>query len=124
MMNIGADEALPFETDDGDPRDQIARLESRLDELADAMARCRKIKLISQIAIAAGGIWLLAVAIGVIGFDPMAMMAAIAGVIGGTVMYGSNTTTSREFDAAMKKADALRTELIGRLNLRVVEEGK
>ena len=121
-MNIGAEDAPPSEIEDGDPRDQIARLESQLEELAEALARCRKIKLISQIAIAGGGIWLLAVTIGVIGFDPMAMMAAISGVIGGTVMYGSNTTTSREIDAAMKEAEALRAELIGRLELRVVGE--
>jgi hypothetical protein len=123
-MNIEADQALPFDADHGDPRDQIARLESRLEELADAMARCRKIKLMAQIAITVGGIWLLAVTIGVIGFSPMGMVAAISGVIGGTVLYGSNTTTSREVDAATKKAEALRTELIGRLDLRVVGEGE
>jgi hypothetical protein len=122
-VNIGGENPQSSEIEDGDPRDQIARLESRIEELAEALARCRKIKLISQIAIAGGGIWLLAVTIGVIGFDPMAMMAAISGVIGGTVMYGSNTTTSREIDAAMKEAEALRAELIGRLELRVVGEG-
>jgi hypothetical protein len=121
-VNIGAENAQSSEIEDGDPRDQIARLESRLEELAEALARCRKIKLISQIAIAGGGIWLLAVTIGVIGFDPMAMMAAISGVIGGTVMYGSNTTTSREIDAAMAEAEARRTKLIGGLELRVVED--
>jgi hypothetical protein len=122
-MNIEADGVLRFGTDDSDPRDQIAHLETRLDELADALARCRKVKLISQIAMAGGGFWLLAVTIGAIEFNPMAMIAAISGVIGGTVMYGSNTTTSREVDAAMKEADALRAELIGRLDLRVVGTG-
>ena len=124
MVNIGAENAQSSEIEGGDPRDQIARLESRLEELAEALARCRKIKLISQIAIAGGGIWLLAVTIGIIGFDPMAMMAAISGVIGGTVMYGSNTTTSREIDAAMKEAEARRAALIGGLELRVVGEGE
>jgi len=112
-MNIRANGALPFETDDGDGADEIARLDSQLDELADAMARCRKIRLISQIAIAAGSAWLLATAIGVIGFDPIGLMAAISGVIGGTVMYGSNTTTSRQVDAAIKDAEAMREALIG-----------
>ena len=112
IMNIGANGALPFETDDGDPADEIARLEAQLDELADAMARCRKIRLISQIAIAAGGVWLLAAAIGIIGFDPVGLMAAIAGVIGGTVMYGSNTTTSLQVDAEIEKAEAMRAALI------------
>jgi hypothetical protein len=122
FMNIGAENAQPSETEDGDSRDQIARLESRLEELDEALARCRKIKLMSQIAIAGGGIWLLAVTIGVIGFNSIGMMAAISGVIGGTVMYGSNTTTSREIDAAMRDAEARRAALIGSLDLRVVGE--
>jgi len=119
-VNIETNDAQPFETEDGDPRDQIIGLESRLEELAESMARCRKIKLISQIAIAGGGIWLSAMTAGIIGFDPIGMMAAISGVIGGTVMYGSNTTTSREVDAAIKKAEALRAALIASLDLRVV----
>jgi hypothetical protein len=123
-VNIETDDAQPFETEDGDPRDQIAGLELRLEELAESMVRCRKIKLISQIAVAGGGIWLLAVTAGIIGFDPIGMMAAISGMIGGTVMYGSNTATSREVEAAMKEAEALRAELIGRLDLRVVGQGE
>lgn len=122
-MNITTDNRPLFEAGNSEPRDQIAWLEQRLEELADATARCRKIRLISQIAITAGGLWMLAVTIGLIGFDPLAMMAAISGVIGGTVMYGSNRTTWREIDAAMNDAEAKRAALIGRLNLRVVGEG-
>jgi hypothetical protein len=123
IVNIEADDEEQFEVDDADPRDQIARLEARLEKLADAMARCRKIKLISQVAIAGGAIWMAAATIGIIGFDPVAMMAAIAAVIGGTVMYGSNTTTSQEIDAAIKDAEADRAALISGLKLRVVGEG-
>ena len=122
-MNFGAENARQFEIEDGDPRDQIARLEAQLEELAEAMARCRKFKLISQIAIAGGGLWMVAATFGLIGFDPVAMLAAISGVIGGTVMYGSNTTTSQEIAAATQDAEALRAELIGGLELRVVGEG-
>jgi hypothetical protein len=121
-VKIAADDRPLLDTGDGDPRDQIARLEARIEELADALERCRKVRLISRVAIAAGGVWMLAVTIGVLGFDPMAMMAAISGVIGGTVMYGSNRTTWREVDAATNDAEAKRAELIGRLKLRVVEE--
>jgi hypothetical protein len=123
-VNIEVENDGQLEIDDGDPRDQIARLEARLEELAEAMARCRKIKLVSRIAIAGGGIWMVAATIGVIGFDPVALMAAIAAVIGGTVMYGSNTTTSQEIDAAIRDAEADRAELIGMLKLRVVGEGE
>jgi hypothetical protein len=124
IVNIATGDRPVLETGDGDPSDEIARLEERLEELADAMTRCRKIRLISQIAITAGGMWMLAVTVGVLGFDPIAMMAAISGVIGGTVMYGSNRTTWREVDAAINDAEAKRAELIGRLDLRVVGEGK
>jgi hypothetical protein len=122
IVNIATDDGPLPEAGD-DPRDQIAHLESRLEGLTDALARCRKIRLISQIAIAAGGVWMLAVAIGVLGIDPMAMMAAISGVIGGTVMYGSNGTTWREIDAAINDAEAKRARLIGGLKLRVVGQG-
>ncbi len=123
VVNIATDDGRLPESGD-DPREQIACLESRVEELAEALARCRKIRLISQIAIAAGGIWMLAVTIGVLGVDPMAMIAAISGVIGGTVMYGSNRTTWREVDAAINDAEAKRAALIGRLKLRVVGEGE
>ena len=117
-MDIEAEDTQPSEIED--PRDQIARLELRLDELAEVLTRCRKFKLVSQVAMAAGGIWLLAWTVGLTVFDPIAMMAAIAGVTGGIVMYGSNATTSEEVDAEMKNAEARRAALIGSLKLRVV----
>ena len=123
-MNIEAEDARSSEIEDRDPRDQIAGLELRLEELAEALARCRKFRLISQIAIAGGGMWLLVATTGVIRFDPIAMMAAIAGVIGGIVVYGSNATTSQEVDAEIKNAEAQRAKLIGSLELRVVGEGE
>jgi hypothetical protein len=117
------DNAENFRIEDGDPREQIARLEARIDELAEVMERCRKIILASKVAIAGGGIWMLAVIVGTVGFDPLAMVAAIAAVLGGTVLFGSNTTTAKQISAAMRDAEARRAELIGGLELRVVEDG-
>jgi hypothetical protein len=122
-MNIEADEALTFDADAGDARKEIARLEARLDALADGLSRCRKVKLIAQIALAGGGVWMAAALVGLIAFDPVAFMAAIAGVIGGIVMYGSNATTAQEMEAEMKDAEAKRAALIGALDLRVVSGG-
>jgi hypothetical protein len=73
----------------GDPRDQILRLEAGIEDLTELIGRCRKIILISKIAVAAAGIWLLALTIGITRFDPVAMIGAIAVVIGGTVVLGS-----------------------------------
>ena len=38
--------------DDDDPRDDISRLEARIEELADKIERCRKIMLAARGAIA------------------------------------------------------------------------
>jgi Flp pilus assembly protein TadB len=123
-MNSEANEALSFELGAGDMRDEIARLEARLEELTESLARCGKLRLAAQIAVVGGGIWLVAAMIGIIGFDPVAMMVAIAGVIGGTVLYGSNATTAQQFEAEMKEAEAKRAALIGTLDLRVVGAGR
>src|SRR5579862_7742149 len=101
-MDIEADEALTFDAGAGDVRKEIGRLEARLEELADGLARCRKFKLVSQAALAGGGLWLAAAIVGLVTFDPVAFMAAIAGVIGGIVMYGSNATTTQEMEAEVR----------------------
>ena len=41
--------------DDEDPREQILRLEVQIEELAEAVERCRKTIQISKVAIALGG---------------------------------------------------------------------
>ena len=66
---------------DGEPRSEILRLEVEIEELAEVIERWRKIILFSKIAVAAGGIWLLALTIGIMRFDPVAMIIAV--VIGG-----------------------------------------
>ena len=106
---------------DGDPREQILRLEQRIEELTDVMESCRKSILASKIAIAAGAAWLLAFALGAAGFHPVAMIAALAAVIGGIVVLGSNTGTSKQASTAVKEAEALRIELIDRIDPRPVE---
>jgi hypothetical protein len=108
---------------DDDLREQIARLECQIEERAEAVARCGRIAVVSKAAIAVGGILILAMTLGAIWFDPMTIIGAIAAVIGGTVLFGSNRRTAQDFAAAMKTAEIRRAELIGRVNLRLVGEG-
>ncbi len=45
-------------------------------------------------------------------------------VIGGTVVFGSNTSTSKQAAADIKAAEVLRAELIGKINLRLIGEAE
>jgi hypothetical protein len=79
--------------------------------------------VISKIAIALGALLGLIILLGAIRIDPMALIGAIAAIIGGTVLLGSNSSTLAEMTAAMKTAEAERAELIDRLDLRIVGDG-
>jgi hypothetical protein len=106
--------------DEDNPIDQISRIEARLDELAEVSERCRKIILASKAAIAGGIAMLLVTMLGLLGSNQVTAIGAIAVVIGGIVSLGSNVSTLRETMAAMSAAEALRSDLISRIDLRVV----
>jgi hypothetical protein len=108
--------------DDNDFRDEIAQLEARSEALAESIERCRKISLAAKLAIAAGAIWIVLVLLRVIPFIAEPVIAAIAAVIGGTVMLGSNATTWTQAEADLHAAETMRVDLIGRMELRVVGE--
>jgi hypothetical protein len=104
----------------GDLREQIARLEADIEQLADGLDRCRKAMLLSKVAIAAGGILILAYFAGAMSFDPAILIGALAAIIGGVVVFGSNSTTSKQAMAAMKSAETQRAKLIDMIDPRAV----
>jgi hypothetical protein len=53
---------------------------------------------------------------------PETFFAALAAVIIGTVLLGSNSTTWKQTDVALHEAEAMRADLIGRMDMRVVGE--
>ncbi|HXW28984.1 MAG TPA: hypothetical protein VEK55_06430, partial [Xanthobacteraceae bacterium] len=91
---------------DNDLRDEILRLEDRIDDLAEAMARSQRISQISKVAMVSGLIWVLATLLGAIPFVPAAVISAMAAMVGGVVLFGSTTTTSKETLATMQAAEA------------------
>src|ERR1700726_4637030 len=102
----------------GDLHEEIVRLEAEIDELTGVVERSWKVGLIAKMAVLAGAMWLLASTVGAISFDPVALIGAIAAVIGGIVVFGSNTSTSKQAAARIKAAEARRAELIGMIDLR------
>jgi hypothetical protein len=104
-------------------RDEIARLEDRIEALRQSIARCRKISLGSKIAIAAGFAWLGLTLLLVVSLVPSLFFGAIAAIIGGIVLLGSNATTWNETEAALAAAEAQRFALIDSIELTVVDGG-
>lgn len=107
---------------DDDPRGQIALIEARLEQLADEAERCRKIILASKIVIFGGAALLLGAVLGLLGSNAVAFLGAIAAVLGGIVSLGSNVSTLRQTSTAIAAAEALRSDLIGSIDLRLVGE--
>ena len=102
-----------------EPSDDISRIEARLEQLAEVAERCRKIILASKIAIAAGVALPLLMMLGL--FEPSQLaIGAIAAVLGGIVSLGSNVSTLRQTEVEISDAEKSRSDLIGRIHLRVV----
>ena len=105
---------------EGNPTDEISRIETRLEELAAVAEQCRKIILVSKAAIAAGAVMLLVMVLGLFGSSAAVALGSIGTMLGGIVALGSNVSTLQQTMDAASTAEALRSDLISRIDLRVV----
>jgi hypothetical protein len=108
--------------EEDDSIDEISEVEVRIEELAEVSERCRKIILVSKAAIAGGFALLLVVMLGLFGSSQVAALGSIAAVLGGIVSLGSNVSTLRQTEAAMSAAELQRSDLINRIDPRVVSD--
>jgi uncharacterized protein YacL len=100
------------------PQAEIERLEGRIEALAAKIENCRKVMLAARIVLAFGGILLAALLTGLLQLDPLALVTAIAAILGGIVLLGSNTSTAAKAREEMEEAEIRRDEWIGALRLR------
>jgi hypothetical protein len=106
--------------EDGDLREEIVRLEADIEQFAETIESCRKLILIAKAAMALGALLILGALVGAITLDPAVLIGAFGVAIGGLVVFGSNSSTLAQAQAATKAAELRRSELIGRIDLRVV----
>jgi hypothetical protein len=105
-----------------DPTDEISEIEVRIAGLAEIAERCRKIGLASKAAIGGGFAVLFITVLGWLGASEVVALGSIALIIGGIVSLGSNFGTLRQTEAAISAAEARRSDLISRIDLRVVHD--
>lgn len=106
--------------DEGDVAGQIALLEERIETLTASIERCRKISYAAKIAIAGGAAWFVLFLLWIVPFGPTAFVAAVSAVLGGCVLLGSNATTWEQTETGRAAAEAMRADLIGTIELRLV----
>jgi hypothetical protein len=103
-----------------EPREEIARLEARIEELADSLERCRKLALFARVLLAAGALWLALELSGIVRFSAPEAIGAITAVLGGFILGGSNRSTMLQIQAALGAAEDRRAALIGTIEMRTV----
>jgi len=96
------------------------RLEADIEQFAETIESCRKLILMAKAAMALGALLILGALIGAITLDPAVLIGAFGVALGGLVVFGSNSSTLEQAQAATKAAELRRSELIGRIDLRVV----
>jgi hypothetical protein len=106
--------------DEGDVAGQIALLEERIETLTASIERCRKISYAAKIAIAGGAAWFVLFLLWIVPFGPTAFVAAVSAMLGGFVLLGSNATTWEQTETDRAAAEAMRADLIGSIELRLV----
>ena len=99
------------------PRDEIVRLEERIEELAAKIESCRKFILASRISVAGGSLVLVGMLFGVIVFNPAMMAGAVAALLGGITVWGSNRSTSQQAAKELTLAESHRSVLIEKMAL-------
>ena len=107
---------------DDESHDDIGQIEARIEALGDSIERCVKFSLAAKLAIAAGATWIALLLLSVVWFAPETFIGAMAAVLIGTVLLGSNATTWTQAEADLRAAEAMRADLIGRIDMRVVGE--
>ncbi len=104
-----------------DLHESIRRLEAEIEAATDLLESCRKFVLAGRLSIAVGTVWLLAAIAGPLpGLTSLA--GATAALLGGIVVFGSNTMTAREATARIGAAQRMRDQLIDAIAPRPVAD--
>jgi hypothetical protein len=107
-----------------EPIDEISMIEARLEQLAEVAERCRKIILVSKAAIAGGVALMIVMVLGLFAPNQVAAIGSVALVLGGIVSLGSNVSTLQQTSAEIAAAELHRSDLIGRIDLKLVGESR
>ncbi len=99
----------------------IEDLEAEIEALAEAAARCRKILVGARALVLGGCALFVALVLGLLRFDALLLVLALAAVPAGIAVYGSNRRTLDDLEADIAKRTLKRREIIDTLDLRLTQ---
>jgi hypothetical protein len=97
--------------------DEIERLELRIEELREAIARSRRLRLVGQASAVIGPAVIVGFVFGLVAYSPTRMIVALALAMGGLVLMGSSRSSTGELERALRQAEAERMAAIDALDL-------
>ena len=103
--------------------DEIERLELRIEELREAIARSRRLRLVGQASAVIGPTLIVGFVLGLVAYSPTRVLVAFALAISGVVLMGSSRSSTEELERSLKQAEAERMAAIDALELVQVGEG-
>ncbi|HSU99468.1 MAG TPA: hypothetical protein VLI91_05120 [Roseiarcus sp.] len=102
--------------------EEIERLEIRIEELREAVARSRRLRLAGFASAVIGPALIIGFALGLIVYSSTRVIAAFALAIGGMVLMGSSRSSTEELERALRQAETERIAAIDALDLVQVGE--
>ena len=103
---------------------EIERLELRIEELRERIARSRRLRLVGLASAVIGPALIVAFILGLVDYAPARVLVAFALAIGGMVLMGSSRSSTEELERGLKQAEAERMAAIDALELVQVGDGK
>ncbi|KAA2237982.1 hypothetical protein [Salinarimonas soli] len=107
-----------------DAHDLIGDIEERIEELAEAAERSRKLVLAGRIAAWGGAALVVVTLTGILGLPPTALVVGLAGALGGFAMAGSSSSSLDQTLAEIADLERKRSEAIDGIGLRVIPGGR
>ncbi len=102
--------------------DNIEELEAQIETLSVTIEQSRKLDRLAKLMISGSAIWLALLLVRVLPFALFGYIIAIAALISGIVLFGSNASTWRQSESDRDRAERLRMDLIDALDLSDVNE--
>jgi hypothetical protein len=106
-----------------DLHQQIADLETEIDDLSEAAERCRKSMVVARVAIIAGVLLVGASLAGLVETDALVLVIGIAAALAGIGLLGSSRGSLEHITGRIRASEARRDEMIAGMSLQSVQDG-